>query len=253
MKTVLLTGASGLIGIPLVKFLLEHDFRVIGVVGSAEGLARVSATVSYEHKKNFFGFQCDLLEPNAVHAVLQFLDYNRLAVDVLVNGARSVSNLSAKESLSYDLDSAAREFALGVSIPAQLSLCLAEAMCERGFGSIVNIGSIYGEVVPTPALYDSESNRPPIYYGVVKAALCKLTQELAARLARSGVAVNMLSIGGVRGRASPEFGSRYSAICPSGKMIEPEEIGPAMFGFLNCENANLTGQILYLDGGWILT
>ena len=45
--------------------------------------------------------------------------------------------------------------------------------------SIINISSIYGSVVPNLKLYKNPETESPIHYGISKAALEKMTKEMA--------------------------------------------------------------------------
>ena len=121
-------------------------------------------------------------------------------------------------------------------------------MIERGGGVIVNIASVAAE--------RGAAGRAP--YATTKAALVGLTRSAAVEWAPYGVRVNAVGPGYV------DTGVLQAAIAsgtldpadvleriPAGRLAEPAEIG-AMVSFLASPNAAyVTGQVLYVDGGFL--
>lgn len=142
------------------------------------------------------------------------------------------------------------ELELAVVAPYELTMELANHP-EHKLINVINVGSQYGVVTPNLNLYKDEVP-PSINYGVAKAALSHLTKELAVRLAGQGIRVNAVALGGLEGRMSDDFKSRYSALSPTGRMLTVREaIGP--FEFLTSElSKSVTGHTLVADGGWTL-
>ena len=116
--------------------------------------------------------------------------------------------------------------------------------------SIINISSIYGMVAPNRTIYDDFERHAPIHYGVAKAALIHLTKEMAVRLADRGIRVNAVSYGGVEGRAKEEFIRRYSSLCPSGRMVPPQDVAGSVEFLASDASNGVTGHNLVVDGGW---
>jgi NAD(P)-dependent dehydrogenase (short-subunit alcohol dehydrogenase family) len=131
------------------------------------------------------------------------------------------------------------------------TLVFGEAMVAAGRGSIVNIGSLYASVAPEPGFYDHlEGFLKPPAYGASKAGLVQLTKYFARLWGPSGVRVNALSPGGVRGDQDPEFLRKYCARVPLGRMAEPQDLqGPLVF-LASRASQYLTGHELRVDGGF---
>jgi NAD(P)-dependent dehydrogenase (short-subunit alcohol dehydrogenase family) len=116
---------------------------------------------------------------------------------------------------------------------------------EQG-GSIVNISSISG-LRPSPGI---------AFYGVTKAALIHLTEELAVELAPK-VRVNAVAPAVVKTKfAAALFEGReeeVAATYPLGRLGVPEDVAGAV-AFLCSDDAGwITGQTLVIDGGVTLT
>ena len=119
-------------------------------------------------------------------------------------------------------------------------------MIERGGGVIVNIAS----VAPS-------GRRGPAPYATTKAALVGLTRSAAVEWAPHGVRVNAVGPGYV------DTGVLSAAIAsgtldpadvleriPAGRLADPDEIG-AMVASSPRRAAYVTGQVLYVDGGFL--
>jgi NAD(P)-dependent dehydrogenase (short-subunit alcohol dehydrogenase family) len=128
------------------------------------------------------------------------------------------------------------------------------AMRDAGGGSIVNIGSLYASVAPEPSFYDHIDVQPPFRkppaYGASKAGLLSLTRYFARLWGPSGVRVNALSPGGVRGSQDDAFLRKYCARVPLARMAESTDlVGPMLF-LASDASAYVTGHELRVDGGF---
>jgi len=113
-------------------------------------------------------------------------------------------------------------------------------------GSIVNISSVSG-VRPAPGIG---------FYGVTKAALIHLTEELAVELAPK-VRVNAVAPAIVKTRfATALYDGReeqVAATYPLGRLGVPEDVAGAVAFLCGRDAGWITGQTLVLDGGVTLT
>jgi acetoacetyl-CoA reductase len=117
------------------------------------------------------------------------------------------------------------------------------SMRERGFGRIVNISSINGQVGQF-----GQTN-----YSAAKAGVLGFTKALARETANKGITVNSIAPGYIRtDMTSAVSGSVLEKIIssiPVGRMGEPEEIARAVM-FLVSEHAGfITGETLSINGG----
>jgi NAD(P)-dependent dehydrogenase (short-subunit alcohol dehydrogenase family) len=113
-------------------------------------------------------------------------------------------------------------------------------------GSIVNISSVSG-VRPAPGI---------AFYGVTKAALIHLTEELAVELAPK-VRVNAVAPAVVKTRfATVLYEGReeqVAATYPLGRLGVPEDVAGAVAFLCGRDAGWITGQTLVIDGGVTLT
>jgi NAD(P)-dependent dehydrogenase (short-subunit alcohol dehydrogenase family) len=118
-------------------------------------------------------------------------------------------------------------------------------LAETG-GSIVNLSSVSG-VRPAPGI---------AFYGVTKAALIHLTEELAVELAPT-VRVNAVAPAVVKTRfATALYEGREAEVAatyPLRRLGVPEDVSGAVAFLCSADAAWITGQTLVIDGGVTLT
>ena len=119
-------------------------------------------------------------------------------------------------------------------------------MVERARGSIINIGSMSGQIVNRPQWQPG--------YNASKAAVHHLTRSLAAEWAPFGVRVNALAPGYVKTDMSPvdepQFHRHWIEDTPQQRYATPDELGPAIVYLASDASSFVTGSVLLIDGGY---
>jgi NAD(P)-dependent dehydrogenase (short-subunit alcohol dehydrogenase family) len=162
-------------------------------------------------------------------------------IDILVNNAainrdRSFRKLTKEvwdEVINTDLTSAfliTKEFI--------------DAMAERGWGRVINITSVVGEI----------GNFGQANYAAAKAGMIGLTKTLAREYARKGVTVNAVAPGFTRTRMTEGMPEKVlEGVCaatPLGRMGEPVEVAAGVVFLASPSAAFITGFVLDINGGY---
>jgi NAD(P)-dependent dehydrogenase (short-subunit alcohol dehydrogenase family) len=179
--------------------------------------------------------------PALVEAVLGRLN----GVDVLVNNAGTSVRQLAVDTTEEVWD---RLFAANLKGVFFLTRAVGRAMIQRRAGAVVNIGSVVQAV----------ARREMAAYAAAKSGVGQLTRALALEWAPYNVRVNCVAPGYVRTSlteptfARPGLMEEILAATPLGRVAEPSEIAwPVLF--LASELASfITGQTLFVDGGWTI-
>ena len=247
-KTILLTGATGLIGRALTQRFLEHGHTVIAC-GRRRAALEALAPGMDGNPSRLVPLEADLVKAD-IEALVANLGQRDLLPHYLVNNARDVEHLRVDAQGRADRAQWMGEFDLGVAVPAALTSSLAATPDSR-LEAVVNVASMYGVVAVNPNLYSDPKRGAPAHYGVVKAALIHLTKELAVRLAPR-VRVNAVSFGGFAGRTDEAFQARYRTFAPAGRMLSVDEAFAPVEFLLSDKASAITGHNLVADGGWTL-
>jgi NAD(P)-dependent dehydrogenase (short-subunit alcohol dehydrogenase family) len=165
-------------------------------------------------------------------------------VDILVNCAAKHKRLPA-----MDYDDGSWNDVLDTNLTGTLRACqiFGKPMLERGYGRIINIGSLTTFV----AFHETAA------YGASKAAVGALTKSLAIEWGPRGVVVNAIAPGVFRTALNQqvldgtERGHELKLRTPSGRFGKVEEVAGAAV-FLASESAGfVNGHVLVVDGGFL--
>jgi NAD(P)-dependent dehydrogenase (short-subunit alcohol dehydrogenase family) len=189
----------------------------------------------------------DFNDSNAANNLMSQLDQ---LPEIVIHNARSLDSLKIGNYGTVSTEDFQLEFFNGVSFPYMLTNRLLDA--EAPIIDIIFISSMYGNVAPSPSLYDDFENQSPINYGVVKAAQIHLVKELAVRLASRNIRVNAISYGGVEGRVNQPFKERYGKLTPMGRMLNLDDLYPPIKYIIANQKLAVTGANLKVDGGWTI-
>jgi NAD(P)-dependent dehydrogenase (short-subunit alcohol dehydrogenase family) len=230
--SALVTGASSGIGKAAAEQLARHGAEVI-VHGrdAARGQAVAEAITAGGGKARFAA--ADLSDP----AQLDDLAEQAGTVAVLVNNAGF-----SWFGPTADLDVATfdRLFAANVRAPYFLVAALAPRMAARGSGSIINVGSMAGQI----GLAGGAA------YGATKATMAAMTRSWAAEFSPAGVRVNAIAPGPVlTGGAAPERIQALGATTLLSRPAQPGEIAEVIAFLASPKASYITGAVFAADGG----
>ena len=125
-------------------------------------------------------------------------------------------------------------------------------MSDQGYGSMINMGSIYGVVAPDFKIYDGTNMTMPAAYSAIKGGLIQFSKYLASYYGKNGVRINIVSPGGVTNGQEKTFIEKYNQKTPLRRMGKPEDIANAVSFLLSENSSYITGHNLIVDGGFTI-
>lgn len=179
MTTVLITGASGGIGLALAKRFAAEGYSLVLVARSSDKLAAVANELG---RVRVDTIAADLATPDGAEAVAKSVSEAGLTIDILINNAGAgLHGPFAATPLERELEL----IQLNVASLVHLTKRLLPGMLARRGGHIVNVASV-AAFLPGP--YQS------VYYAT-KAFVLSFSEAIAEELASSGVSVTTLCPG----------------------------------------------------------
>jgi NAD(P)-dependent dehydrogenase (short-subunit alcohol dehydrogenase family) len=184
-RIVVITGGSRGLGLVLARKLAARGARLVLLARDDRELDRARRLLEEEHRADVLAIRCDIRRRADVHAAVTQILEQCGVVDVLINNAGVIQVGPLEHMQHEDFENAMATHFWG---PLHMMLELIPAMRRRGFGRIVNIGSIGGQVaVPHLAPYCAG-----------KFALTGLSDAVRAELAPYGIRVTTVSPGLMR-------------------------------------------------------
>jgi NAD(P)-dependent dehydrogenase (short-subunit alcohol dehydrogenase family) len=256
-EIVIITGASGQLGLEYTNTFLERGAKVVAIDVNKNPLLQ---ELEDRYKERFAFINCDLTKiDNVRSASFQILDRFGPPT-VLVNNAAidSPPNAPKEETGPFEeYPESSWNKVMDVNVKGVFFACqvFGSVMAKNKRGSIINISSIYGVVSPDQSIYQYKSLRgevfyKPVAYSVSKSALLNLTRYLAVYWAKANVRVNTLVIAGVENNQDAEFKKAYCNRIPIGRMASQDEYNGAMIFLASSASNYMTGAELKIDGGW---
>lgn len=252
-RRAMITGATGGVGKVISDTLAELGADLILVDRKGTDFDTLSETL-----KNRWGIKtqsryCDLEQQEQRAELIKWIHDSGECLNILINNAAFVgtSDLQgwAVPFEEQTIDTWRR--AMEVNLTAVFDLCkgLMPLLKTSEGASIINIASIYGEYGPDWGLYEGTKMSNPAAYGASKAGLIQFTRWLATTAAPH-VRVNAISPGGIFRNQPSQFVERYEARTPLGRMATEDDFKGVMSFLASDLSLYMTGQNLFVDGGW---
>jgi len=241
-KTALITGSGSGLGFAMARGLAEAGARV---VLNGRDLAKLEASAATLRASGLKieTASFDVADSASVDTGVRELVARVDAIDILVNNA-GVQHRGPIEEFS-DADWR-RLMATNLDAPFFLARAVIPAMKARRAGKIINIGSLMSRLArPTTVPYQTS-----------KGGIAMLTRGLAVELAPFNIQVNAIAPGFFRTEmnaaltGNPEFSAWVEKRTPAGRWAAPQELAGAAVFLASPASAFVTGQILYVDGGF---
>jgi 3-oxoacyl-[acyl-carrier protein] reductase len=241
-KVVLVTGACGQLGKVMCKAFKSSGCEVIGIdIAIDKNLVDGIAYFELDSRK--------LLEKQKLFNFL-FEEYKRIDVLVLNAGVSTFDDFEKRTEADFDWVIDVNLKAVFFDIQTYVNLIDKN---KQSNGSIINIGSLYGEVSPDSRIYVDLPRKNSEVYGASKAGVVQMTKYFSTHLAERQIRVNCISPGGILNPENPqgeEFQKSYAYRTPMKRMANTEEIVGAALYFASDSSSYTTGQNIIIDGGF---
>lgn len=242
-RRALVTGGNKGLGRVMAEALAEAGADVAIASRTLADCQNAAEEIAAATGRRAAAFQADMTVAADIERLRAEIESDFGAIDILVNNA-GINIRGAIQDLSEnDWDAV---MAANVKGPFLCSRAFGVGMAERGWGRVINLGSIMS-VISLPG-------RSP--YASSKAAVIGLTKTLALEWAAKGVTVNAICPGPFATEMNrqllndPAKYQDFISRIPMARWGELHEIAGAVIFLASDAAAYVTGSTLFVDGGW---
>ena len=244
-KTALVTGGGRGIGLAIAKGLAEHGADVAIVARTKDQLEAAARQIGADTGRKIWSFPFDLSSVEGIDNFFESVIAETKGIDILVNCAGTTIRGPAE-----DVDLKTWHHVIDVNLTSVL--VLSQAFCrhrkqEGKTGRIINIGSLTCHGArPTTAAYASS-----------KGGMLMLTKTLAVEWAKYNINVNAIGPGYIATElteplwTNEDFNKWVMSKTPHARWGRPEDLLGTAVLLASRAGEFITGQIIYIDGGWL--
>jgi acetoacetyl-CoA reductase len=234
-RVAIVTGGTRGIGEAISIALREMGMNVAANYAGNEERAR-----EFSDRTGIPSYKWNVADYDACQEGIRQVDADLGPIDVLVNNAGITRDTTIRK-----MDHGKWQEVIDTNLGGCFNMAKAvfDGMAGRGYGRIVNIGSINGQA----------GQYGQVNYAAAKSGIHGFTKALAQEGARSGVTVNAIAPGYIDtdmvAAVPEEVLGKIVARIPVGRLGKAEEIARGV-AFLVDENAGfITGSTLSINGG----
>jgi acetoacetyl-CoA reductase len=239
-RTAFVTGGTGGIGTAICKRLCAAGVRVVAGcrVNSPRRQHWLAAMGSHGFEPRLV--ELDVADWDSVRSAVELVKSEVGPIDVLVNNAGITQDKSFRRMEREEWD---RVINTNLSSVFYVTRHVLEDMIERGWGRIINIGSVNGQ----------RGQAGQTNYAAAKAGIHGFTMSLAREVAQKNVTVNTVSPGYVEtdmvNGLRADILQRIREGIPVSRFGRPDEIASLVAWLASDEAAFATGAEYSLNGG----
>ena len=241
-KIAIVTGASRGIGREIAKTLARKGIKVIANYNKSEKQAIELKEELSKEQIEIDIVKADVSKREEIKNLVKFTLDKYEKIDILINNAGISEYKLFTEETDEDWNKV-----IGTNLYSAFAMSqeVAPNMIHNKNGCIINMSSAWGVV----------GGALEVIYSVTKAGLDGLTKSLAKELGPSNIRVNSIAPGMIRTDMNKKFTEEeleeLKIETPLEKIGKPEDIAKCVSWLV--EDEFTTGQIISINGGWIIT
>ena len=241
-KIAIVTGASRGIGREIAKTLARKGIKVIANYNKSEKQAIELKEELSKEQIEIDIVKADVSKREEIKNLVKFTLDKYEKIDILINNAGISEYKLFTEETDEDWNKV-----IGTNLYSAFAMSqeVVPNMIHNKNGCIINMSSAWGVV----------GGALEVIYSVSKAGLDGLTKSLAKELGPSNIRVNSIAPGMIRTDMNKKFTEEeleeLKNETPLEKIGKPEDIAKCISWLV--EDEFTTGQIISINGGWIIT
>ena len=249
-KVIIVTGGAGYLGRSFVQAIVEQG--AIAVIADLDIVAanQLSQKIEIDYPGRISAASLDITDKESICSLIANTKKKYGRIDAVVNNAYP-RNANYGNKLGYVTYT---DFCGNTSMHLGGYFLIAQQFALffriEGGGTIVNMSSIYGTMVPRFGVYDGTEMTMPVEYAAIKSSIVQLTRYFAQYFKGESIRVNCLSPGGILDNQPEDFLKAYNSYCNEKGMLDPVDIAGPLIFLLSDASKYVTAQNLIVDDGY---
>ncbi|MGN8912894.1 elongation factor P 5-aminopentanone reductase [Anaerofustis butyriciformans] len=239
-KTVVISGASGGIGIAISKVFYNEGYNIVLLYNRNKKVLEDEFSLN---DKRVLMLKGDLSKESDVLKIKEEVYSSFNSVDIIVNNAGISLVKFFDETTCEEWDNV---FDVNVKSAFMLTKAFLPDMINKKSGNIINISSMWG----------ISGASMEVCYSASKAALIGMSKALAKEVGPSGINVNVVAPGVIdtkmNNHLSKEDMESLIEETPINRIGTPEDVANAVLFLCDKKASFITGEVISVDGGFIL-
>lgn len=241
-EVAIVTGASKGIGREIAKELAQEGIQVIANYNKSEKEAKSLQEELAKKNIKLDIFKADVSKREEAKKLISYALEKYGKIDILINNAGTSEYKLFTDETDEDWDRVINTNLYSAFIMSQEA---SYNMIHNKKGCIINISSIWGIV----------GGALEVLYSISKAGIDGMTKALAKELGPSNIRVNSIAPGMINTKMNSKFTKQeieeIKEEIPLEKIGEPSDIAKCVKWLV--KDTYTTGQVISINGGWIIT
>tara|TARA_B110000003_G_scaffold55978_1_gene55984 strand:- start:3491 stop:4261 length:771 start_codon:yes stop_codon:yes gene_type:complete len=251
-KVIVVTGGAGLLGKVFIEQILAHGGIAI-LADIKISLAKDFVDkIKADYPDHFHAVNMDITDKTSINSLINDVSKKYGGIDCLINNAYPKNKNYGKQIEDVSYEDFSENISAHVGGYFLTSQQFGIFFKKHDGGNIINIGSIYGTLVPRFELYKNTEMTVPVEYAAIKSSIIQLTKYFAKYYKKDNIRVNCLSPGGILDNQPESFVHSYNSFCSQKGMLDPLDIANTLIFLLSDLSKFITGQNLIVDDGFSL-
>jgi acetoacetyl-CoA reductase len=234
-RVAVVTGGTRGIGRAISEGLKKAGYKVAAAYGGNDEVAE-----RFSKETGIPVYKFDVADFAACQAGTKRIANDLGPIEVLVNNA-GITRDGTLQKMTFEQWNAVIQTNLGSCF--NMCRCVIDTMRERGFGRIVNIGSINGQA----------GQYGQVNYAAAKSGIHGFTKALAQEGASKGITVNAIAPGYIDTEmvraVPPNVLEKIVARIPVGRLGRADEIARGVLFLIGDDAGFITGSTISINGG----
>ena len=248
-KTIIITGACGIIGSGILKGLISDQYNLILVDNNRNKIEELSKKII---SKKIIFVEANILKKHEIDLCIKKGLDKFGKIDVAIHAAYPKSKGWGTKFENLEEDFLMEDIKNQLGSAIIFSQRIIDCFLKQGYGNLIHISSIQGISQPKFDHYKGTDMVSPIEYSAIKSGIISITKYLSKYYKKRNLRVNCISPGGIANKQPNIFIENYNNSCNSKGLLDSEDLIGLILFLISDKSKYINGQNIIIDDGWSL-